>query len=345
MSASTRRGRPIHRFSWLASLAVAAIAAACSGTPAASDELPRVEIIAGSDPAVEVAIEEGFYEDEGVIVEFAEVGTGDESALFLSGESELGNVAAWEIAKFVSEGEPVIYLTASGGQNMVNGIAVRSEDADQYASLPDLVGGKLGIPGFGSGTWQAFEVFANEVWGINAREDFENITADAGALLGLLSAGEVDAALLFSGQTASAMSLPEFELIFSFTEDWQEATGQPLLVTGTAAKREWADQNPEAARAVIRGTDRGVQYMRDNPDEFRSGGKYERMGEAEGWLREPATTDAVLDLLAQGRWFVSSEVYTQEWIDTTYRFIQSGEGTLLESVPPKEDIFWPPLSE
>lgn len=329
-------------------IAAVLLLTACGGAGAPDDgngELPRISIIAGSDPAIEVAVNEGFYEEEGVIVEFDEVGTGDEAALWISGDAELGNVAAWEVASFVAEGEPVIFLSATGGQNMVNGIAVRAEDAEQYAALPDLVGAKLGIPGFGSGTWQAFDVFARDVYDIDSREDFENVTADAGALLGLLSSGEIDAALLFSGQTASAMALPEFHLVFSFTEDWQEATGQRMIVTGTAAKRDWAEANPELVEAVIRGTDRGVQWMRDNPDEFRVGGKYEDMGEAEGWHLTDEVTDQVLDLLTQGEWFVASDVYTQEWIDSMYGFIESGEGTLVEEVPAKEDIFYPPLEE
>ena len=42
---------------------------------------------------------------------------------------------------------------------------------------------------------------------LTRRRTSENVTVDPGAALGLLSSGEVDAALLFSGQTASAMAL------------------------------------------------------------------------------------------------------------------------------------------
>jgi ABC-type nitrate/sulfonate/bicarbonate transport system substrate-binding protein len=267
------------------------------------------------------------------------MGDADTNALFISGDAELGYMAPWELAGFVAEGEPIIFVSSSAGQNMVNGIAVRSEDADQYQSLPDLVGTTLAIPGFSSGTWAAFEVLARDVYDIDAREDFENVTLDPGAALGLLSTGEVDAALLFSGQTASAMARPEFHLVFSFTEDWQEATGQRMLVTGIAAKREWAEANPDLLEAVIRGTDRGVQWMRENSDEFREGGKYEDIAASEGWLEDPETTDEVLERLAAGEWFVASDVYTQEWIDATYRFIESAQGTIVEDVPAKEDVF------
>jgi ABC-type nitrate/sulfonate/bicarbonate transport system substrate-binding protein len=316
-----------------------------TGGASAEGELPQVTILAGPVLPVQVAIAEGCYEEEGIIVEHDEVvGDADTNALFISGDAELGYMAAWELARFVSEGEPIITLSSTAGQNMVNGIAVRSEDADQYQSLPDLVGGTLAIPGFGSGTWAAFEVFAAEVYDINAREDFEIVTVDPGAALGLLSTGEVDAALLFSGQTASAMANPEFHLVFSFTEDWQEATGQMMLVTTIAAKRDWAEANPDLVEAVIGGSDCGVQWMRENPDEFREGGKYEDLADSEGWLEEPQTTDEVLERLAAGEWFVGSDVYTPEWIDATYRFIESGQGTLVEEVPAEEDIFYPPLN-
>ena len=115
-----------------------------------------------------------------------------------------------------------------------------------------------------------------------------------------------------------------------------------MLVTGLAAKQDWAEANPDQVEAVIRGTDRGVQWMRTTPMNSArvASMKIWRTRRAGCWIPRPPTR--VLERLAAGEWFVASDVYTQEWIDATYRFIESGQGTMVEEVA-KEDIFHPPL--
>ena len=130
--------------------------------------------------------------------------------------------------------------------------------------------------------------------------------------------------------------------MFSFS-DLGEETGHPLVVTGIVAKQAWISDNPEAVTAIIEGTDSAMEWMRSNPDEFNSGGKYADLAEAEGWLQNPAATTEILGLMEDGRWFFDSSVYTDDWIASTYEFIKTGEGILLPEAPPSEDIFYPPM--
>jgi ABC-type nitrate/sulfonate/bicarbonate transport system substrate-binding protein len=307
----------------------------------ADADLPTVVVLSGSIPPVQVAMEEGLY--EGIEVVHNEVSTAEETALFIAGTSPIGQLGPWAVAQFVAEGENIRFLSTAGATNMINGVVVRAEDADRFQTIGDLEGATLGNPGFGSATWAAFRVMVGEVFGLDAEAAFENVVADPGALLGLLATGEIDAALLFSGQTATAMALDEFELIFSFTEAWVEETGHPLTVVSIVAKGDWADANPDQVRALIEGTDRGARWMAENPDEFRPGGKYEQLAEDQGWLRDENAMEAILELLAAGEWYVTSDLYTEEWIDATYRFIQGAEGILVDEVPSIDEIFYPPL--
>ena len=290
---------------------------------------------------VYVAAQEGLF-PEGLDIEVSLVGYDQSASLFLAGDSPIGWISPIEVAEFAAEGEDFRYFSTAGATNMINGLVVRAEDAEKYQSVEDLVGQTVGNPGFGTGTWATFQVILESEYGINAEEDFENLTADSGALLGLLEEGEIEAALLFSGQSAAAIALDQFETIFSFTDAWEEATGQPMVVNGPVARAGWLEENEEAAQAIVEGIDAAVQWIKDNPQEFQEGGEYEEWVEAEGWLTTPETTEAIMQLLQDDEWYLTSDVYSEEWVDAFYDLIVAGEGSLVEEVPERDAVFYLP---
>lgn len=313
---------------------------ACGGGVDDAEAPGTIEIaVSPSGLALAIAAEEGFFGSE-VDIEVSQVGYDQSAALFLAGDSPVGYESPLEVAKFVSQGEEFRYMSTAGAVNMINGLVVRSEDTDKYQSLEDLRGQRVGNPGFGSGTWQTFQVIAESQFGISPQDEFDNVTADSGALLGMLESGEIDAALLFSGQSAAALALDQFETVFSFTEAWQEKTGEHMIVNGPIARQSWLDENPKAAEAIISGIDQAVEWMAENPDELLEGGKYEEWTRAEGWFASPETTETISTMVQNGEWFLTSEHYDDAWIDAMYGLIEAGEGVLVESVPAKEDVFY-----
>lgn len=288
-----------------------------------------------------VAADQGLCADS-LDLEVSQVGYDQSAALFLAGESPLGWESPLDVAKFVSEGEDMVYLSTAGAANMINGVVIRAEDADKYQSIEDLVGKRLGNPGYGTGTWSTFQVVAQSKYGIDAREDFEGVTADSGALLGLLESGEIDAALLFSGQSAAALALDQFETIFSFTEEWQETTGEPMVVNGPVVRQSWLDENEEEAELLVGCIDKAVDWMAEHPDELQADGTYAEWTEAEGWFADEETTRGIIDLVKKREWFLGADVYDSAWIDAMYGLIQDGEGVLVEDVPEKDRVFYPP---
>lgn len=333
-------------------VSVALVLAACSGTSEApgdnddnsdgtNDEVTTVRMtIEPSAIPVFIAADRGFF--EGVKVTPSEVGYGEVQALLLSGDTDIAWMSPIEAAEFNAEGSDFKYFSTAGAQNMYNGVVVQTEDASMYKSVTDLMGKKLGIPGFGTGTWTSFASFTKAFYGIDdAKAEFEVVTADSGALLALLEKGEIDAALLFSGTSAAARSFDQFTTIFSFTEAMQEATGEPLPVNGSVATTKWLEENPDAAAKVIAGIDKATEWINDNPDAFSEGGEYSDLAEAAGWLTGPETTQTVQKLISEGKWFLTSDIYTQDWIDATYELIKTGAaaGT---SVADKDAVFIKP---
>ncbi len=316
--------------------------AGCGGiaVPSATGT-PTVEVrLNPSQVATAVAQGEGLFKN--LDVKFTKVGYGESSALFLANKDPIGFESPWEVARFRSEGENISFFGTAGGLNFWNGVIVRKGDADKYKSIKDLVGKKLGQPGFGTGTWQAFEIIAKSVDGLDAKKQFQLVEADPGALLGLLAKGDIDAALNFAAQAANAMTEDQFKLIYSFTQTWGKAHGQPLLINGMIGRRDFLEKNTDVVRRFIEGTDKGVQWMKDHPEALKPGGKYADWTAGEGWHSNSATADLILKLLHDGTWYYTQDLYTNAWIDSTYEFIQQGKGVLSPEIPPKEEVFFMP---
>ena len=294
-----------------------------------------------SNAAWVVAQEEGLFDR--IDLDYELVGYGESAQLFLAGEDPVGQESPWEAARFQSEGEDISYFGTPSALNFYSGLIIQSANADTYKTLTDLRGKKLGHPGFGTGTWQAFEIIAKANYGMDARTDFVPVEADPGALLGLLQTGEIDATINFTGQTATSLTRPEFAVILNFSEEWQTSHGQPLVINGPMARRSWLDENTDVARRLVAGVDAGLQWMKDNPDAFREGGKYAHIVEGEGWFTDEATTDKVHELLQAGTWYLKADQYTQEWVDSVYEFISQGKGVFADEIPPKDKVFYLPL--
>lgn len=303
-----------------------------------AQETVRITVDASAVP-IFVAADRDLFGDQKV--EVSQVGYEQVQALLIAGETEIGWVSPVETISFIAEGSDLKFFSTAASLNMYNGVVVRSEEAEQYKTITDLEGKRLGIPGYGTGTWATFVAFMNAYYDIEAADEyFEIVTASSGALLALVERGEVDGALLFSGSSAAARSLPQFATIFSFTEAMQENTGQPLVITGSVATTEWLTENGQAAANVVAGLDAAVKWISENPSAFQKGGEYAHLAEAAGWLSEPETTSTVLGLIGEGKWYLTSDAYTAEWMNAVRDLVIAG-GTL-DTVPTIEDIFLAP---
>lgn len=337
------------------SVAIAIVVGACSGgaspgtsaggSAGASSGTPVIQILGSPDAvALQIAHDQHLY--EGVDVNVTRVSYGSQNNLFVAGDLPVDQGSApWEIAQFVSQGEKFKFFSTAGGLNMWNGVVVRAADASKYPSIKELQGKKLGIPGFGTGTWAAFTVLAKEQYGIaDAKSAFQVVEADPGALLGLLEKGDIDATLEFASQTLTGIGeTDKFKTIFSFTQEFQKANNQPMLISGLAARTDWLDAHPDQAKAIVAGVNKALEWMKQHPDELvKAGSTYSDWFDSQGVLADPATAKTVSDLITSGQYYMSGDVYTQAWIDAQYKFISDGVGPLVDKLPAKEDVFYPP---
>ena len=303
------------------------------GAPKSAEKL-MIWATPASGMPLAVADREGFFAAQGLNVEIRI--TQEDELPFLAGQTPVSHISSWEQAEYRIEGEDVMFAGVGGCTRFFNGIAVLP--GKPYRSVQDLLGKKLGNPGFGTGTWAAFTGMSKNVWDIDTETAFENVTASPGALLGLLEKGEIEGALLFSSQTLAAQAMG-WPLVFRFDKAWEEATGHPLLIVSWTARTPWLRDNVDTMQKVNAAADMAVDWMAQYPEQFGFGGRYEVNSHAAGYLKNNETNKLIQKWLVEGLYYVKNDIYSQAWIDAAHEFNVIVHG---DKAPPKDKLFWPP---
>jgi hypothetical protein len=81
--------------------------------------------------------------------------------------------------------------------------------------------------------------------------------------------------------------------------------------------------------------------MKDHPEEFAKGGKYEKIASDDGWLTDEPTRQEIVKLLKKGQWYADSKLYTQSWIDANYEFVKLALAGTGQKMPAKDRLFAP----
>jgi ABC-type nitrate/sulfonate/bicarbonate transport system substrate-binding protein len=304
--------------------------------------VPSVEILCSPTGYVPLYVgnQEGLF--EGINVVATNVGYAEETTLFIGGDSPIGSVDAVEAAKFVAQGENIVFMTTAGAISAFEGVFVRAADyPNKYGDATDLIGKKFGHTGWGDSTVQAYQALAKAYWDIDIRTDYDCIVADGGSLVAMLDKGQIEGFLNWSGLSIMALTSPKYEAVASF-RDVAETSGEVLLQTGYCAREWWIESYPDTAVAFIEGLDKAVKWMAEHPEEFGRGGKYEKEADEAGWLTNDATEKKIQEWLRNYQYFNTSDIYTDSWIDATWEFIKLGQGIFIDELPNKDDLFWRP---
>jgi len=285
----------------------------------------------------------GFYEEEGLTL--AEIQTG-EGSTFSAKQAGLGNV---EFA--VTSSDQVLNVNSRDLSPQSVGVVMQKSPAvvfstrdtfgDELTSADQLAGKTIGT---GPGMVRMLTSLLLEDAGV--REDVEMVDTGYDTVQQLLS-GKIDAAGGVFGDAISAEA--QGDTVDSL------AVGDRIPSYGhvIATNREWAASNPEAVRAFLRGTARGAAWAHQRPGEatallVEANGvleesrdqqqqKWERMADGFmtggavadhgwGWSRsEPwqVVHDALASADALGGEVDPASVWTNEYLDTDYRFVGS----------------------
>ena len=202
------------------------------------------------------ADELGYFEEEGIVVEWME-GDGSSAVLPLlgAGELDIAQISAPPLVLSVPEGIPltVVGVQGTGSPNVFL--------CDPSIKTPADLAGKTyadQVGEFEHGLWLAW-VEAN-----NVDIDAVNVvpaTGESGDVLFL--AGELDCYIDFwtSGAVPEVMNAREGEESLFFVKDSLDIYGQ-----STAVNNDFLAENPDAVRGYLRAYAKGVQYAINNRD-------------------------------------------------------------------------------
>jgi len=324
----------------IGALTTAVVAAGCSAgaTPTPTGPFVIPLQLTPSHVAAAVAADQGFL--KGIKLDWTLVGYGASSQLFHAGTNPIGNESAWEAATYQEQGKDIRFFGTAEALNFISGIIIRTEDKAKYPDLKSLKGKKLGMPGFGTGTWAAFQTIAKAQYGLDALKDFQPVEGNPGDLEGLLQTKAVDAMITFTAQTAHAMANPAaYTMLYNITDEWKKANGDYLTINGWIADAKWLDDHLEIAKNFLAGLDQGLEYYKKNLQLDDKGGKFEKFAQDEGRL-DPAVEKIADPWIKDGYYYLNANVFTKKWAESTYKFIQQGQGVLVKTVPAFEKVFY-----
>ena len=324
--------------------AVAAlVAAGCSAaaTPAPTGAFKLHMQLTPSHVSIELAKDKGYF--KGIDMDTQLVGYGESSQLFHAGTDPIGNESAWEAATYQEQGKDIRFFSTAEATNFISGIIIRSADKAKYPDLKSLKGQKLGMPGFGTGTWAAFQTITKAQFGLDALKDFQPVEGNPGDLEGLLQTKSIEAFITFSAPTAHAISNSAYTMLYNITDEWKKANGGYLTINGWIAEAKWLDDHLEIMKNFVAGAQKGLDDLKKDPALVHKGTKYEQWTTNEGRLVSDDTLNLTDKWIKDSYFYLDASVYNKAWTESVYKFIQQGQGVLVKTVPPIDKVFYDKL--
>lgn len=207
--------------------------------------------------AVLVAQEMGFYEAEGIEVDFQLI---DEAAArraaLAAGQADVVGTTLDDVVVTASQGISVQAFLAADESFGADGVVATKE----IESLRDLSGKKVAVqPGFVN---HFFLLYLLDLEGIDSSElSVQPMEPDAAGLAFL--AGQVEAAVTWEPHLSAAKSRPDSHLLASTRNP--EARG--VIADVFLARPKFLEENQRRARSFVIGTMKGQEFWKERPTE------------------------------------------------------------------------------
>lgn len=251
------------RFAAAVVLALVAVLPTLAGCgPAATETAPQTVTLAmGFVPNIQfapfyVAVEKGYFAEEGVTVEFDYGWETDLLKLVGSGELQFAIASGDQVILARSQGLPVVYVLNWYRRFPVCVVSLAEAGID---SLGDLAGRQVGTPvTFGASYigWRALL----EAAGVDGT-DIELVSIGY-TQVAALTEGQVDAAICYAMNEPVQMQVTGYDIDIMYVADFINLVSNGLITNDVTAR----DQ-PELVRGMVRAALRGLAYTLDHPDE------------------------------------------------------------------------------
>jgi NitT/TauT family transport system substrate-binding protein len=234
--------------------------AASSTTPTQATSV-SIKLPVGYVPDIQfaplyVAIDKGFYKDEGLDVSLDYSMENDNTVLVGTGELTFAIVSGEQVLLARAQQLPVVYVMNWYDKYPV-GIATKT--ASNIKDVSELKGKKIGLPG----------LYGSSYIGAMALLDSAGLTKDDVTLDSIgfnqvtaLVAGQEDAVVIYVANEPLQISKAGVDYTLFKVSDSVELVGNGLITN-----EKTIQENPELVKKMVRATLKGIQYTEDHPDE------------------------------------------------------------------------------
>ncbi len=234
---------------------------ACSPVAATPPEGETVELPMGFIPNVQfapfyVALDKGYFGDEGIEVTFDYSFETDGIALVGSGERQFTVGSGEQVLIAREQGVPVVYIMAWWQEFPVGIVASAKSGINGPA---DLIGRNVGIPMFGGASYIGYQAILLET---GVALDEVNATAIGFNQVESLLAGVVDAAVVYVVNEPVQLEARGFEGKTFAVKDYVD-----LASNGLITNEKTISQRPDLVRSMVRAVSKGIHDTLANPDE------------------------------------------------------------------------------
>ncbi len=248
---------------FLLSLSLAIGLMACSPQPARTEAGPltRIRLPMGYIPNVQyapfyVAVEKGFFAEEGIELEFDYSFETDGVALVGAGELPLAVASGEQVLLARAQGLPVVYVFAWYQDFPVSVIAKAEQNIN---SVEDLRGKKIGLPGLFGANYIGLQALL-----FSAGMTAEDVTLDSIGFnqVPALAADQEQAIVGYASNEPIQLRAQGFDVT-----ELRVADAVQLAANGIISNEKTIAENPNLVRGLNRALARGIEYTLAHPEE------------------------------------------------------------------------------
>ena len=234
---------------------VIALLTGCAKTP----ETHSITLALGYVPNVQftpvyVAVEKGYFADEGIKVEF-DYGM-EHDLLKLLGTNEMQFVigSGDQVILARNQGLPVVYVA-----NWYRRFPVAVASLAPLEDPKDLIGKTVGIPGLYGASYIGWQALI-EAAGIDPAD--VDLVSIGYTQVESLVAGQVDAAVVYAMNEPVQLRQQGYEVSMLYAADYAD-----FVSNGLITNEKTITEDPELVRSLVRALLRGLQDTLDDPEE------------------------------------------------------------------------------